>query len=604
MGSGGILLGSLGTESLRHPTARPSDYAFQQHILQSLKAKTGRCAVLWPHGVLFRQEETEIRTKLIEADLIECVLGLGPNLFYNSPMEACVVICNVAKPKARKGKILFINAVGEVTRQSAQSFLTEEHIAHIVSAYQDFKEEPGFCRAVPIEEIRSKNGNLSIPLYIESSKEGKDSKSDSTSDLGTSLTNCIESSTGLANSLADLIPEADSMRKTGEVQVNTEWASLPIFDRKGWKRVKFGDVVENCNETCDPDEAGLERFIAMEHLEPGSLHINSWGDVSEGTTFTRRCRPGQLLFGKRRAYQRKVAVAEFEAVVSGDIYVLAPKGAQLIPELLPFICLSERFFKHAVGTSAGSLSPRTNWSSLASFEFDLPPLDQQRRIAEILWAVDEAMESYRTAFQAARLAQECESKSMFIEHGPSRWPSLLMTEICTVQQGQVDPKVAPYSQMIHIAPDDIESETGHILEKKTAAEDKVISGKYEFSDKAVLYCKIRPYLRKVTLPRFMGVCSADMYPVYAKSNILPEFLFQLLLSEHFTKYAIMHSARSAFPKLNREALFGFQFRLPPLDVQTQFLSRLNRIADCANRLADQIEKLRHVHSALANSIYS
>ena len=112
--------------------------------------------------------------------------------------------------------------------------------------------------------------------------------------------------------------------------------------------------------------------------------------MADGTTFTRRCRPGQVLFGKRRAYQRKVAVAEFEAVVSGDIYVLAPKDTRrLSPELLPFLCLSERFFQHAVGTSAGSLSPRTNWGSLASFEFDLPPLDQQRRIAEVLWAVDE-----------------------------------------------------------------------------------------------------------------------------------------------------------------------------------------------------------------------
>jgi len=176
------------------------------------------------------------------------------------------------------------------------------------------------------------------------------------------------------------------------LQPNPDWVSLPIFDRTGWKRVRFGDVVENCAETCDPEEAGLERFVAMEHLEPGSLHMRSWVNVADGTTFTRRCRPGQVLFGKRRAYQRKVAVAEFEAVVSGDIYVLAPKDTQrLLPELLPFLCLSERFFQHAVGTSAGSLSPRTNWSSLASFEFDIPPLDQQRRIAEILWAVDECI---------------------------------------------------------------------------------------------------------------------------------------------------------------------------------------------------------------------
>lgn len=200
------------------------------------------------------------------------------------------------------------------------------------------------------------------------------------------------------------------------VKLNPDWASLPLFDRSGWTRVRFGEVVENCNETCDPEEAGLERFVAMEHLEPGSLHVRSWGNVADGTTFTRRCRPGQVLFGKRRAYQRKVAVAEFEAVVSGDIYVLAPKVAQasslmghrqdVCATLLPFLCLSERFFQHAVGTSAGSLSPRTNWSSLASFEFDLPPLDQQRRIAEILWAVDEHLQTALKLEQATVEAKE------------------------------------------------------------------------------------------------------------------------------------------------------------------------------------------------------
>ena len=207
------------------------------------------------------------------------------------------------------------------------------------------------------------------------------------------------------------LPSVSSVKS---VVSNPAWATLPLFDRMGWKRVRFGDVVENCAETCDPGAAGLERFVAMEHLEPGSLHVRSWGNVADGTTFTRRCRPGQVLFGKRRAYQRKVAVAEFEAVVSGDIYVLAPKDTQrLLPELLPFLCLSERFFQHAVGTSAGSLSPRTNWSSLASFEFDLPPLDQQRRIAEILWAVDEASVMFIEAQSAADQAFEERLREFF-----------------------------------------------------------------------------------------------------------------------------------------------------------------------------------------------
>jgi type I restriction enzyme M protein len=151
------------------PPQGRADYAFWQHILASLAPKTGRCAILFPHGVLFRQEEAKMRRKLIDADLIECVLGLGPNLFYNSPMEACVVICRTAKPKSRKGRILFINAVGEVTRERAQSFLTIDHIERIVAAYRDFRNEPGFTHVATLEEIRGRNGNLSIPLYVTSS---------------------------------------------------------------------------------------------------------------------------------------------------------------------------------------------------------------------------------------------------------------------------------------------------------------------------------------------------------------------------------------------------------------------------------------------------
>ena len=381
------------------PPQGRADYAFWQHILASLTPGGGRCAILFPHGVLFRQEEAEMRRKMIAADVIEAVIGLGPNLFYNSPMEACVVVCRARKPEARRGRILFINAVDEVTRERAQSFLTDAHRAHIVNAYRAFGSEPGFAQTVSIADIQARDGNLSIPLYVGKAAIlsppsfsstvvfGPVSITQGPSPLESALEEWLRSRAEVAEALRAVLPD---LALPALPDFGIDAAAPLLADRSAWQPVAFGDVVELVNETeRDPAAAGIDRFIGLEHLEPGSLHVRQWGDVAAGTTFTRRCRPGQVLFGKRRAYQRKVAVAEFDAVVSGDIYVLQPKDERLLPELLPFICLSERFYRFAVETSAGSLSPRTNWRHLAQFQFPLPPLDQQRRLAAGLWGVDE-----------------------------------------------------------------------------------------------------------------------------------------------------------------------------------------------------------------------
>jgi type I restriction enzyme S subunit len=166
------------------------------------------------------------------------------------------------------------------------------------------------------------------------------------------------------------------------------------ISKAGWTRVAFGDVVRlSKGRVAEPEAAGIERVVGLEHIEPGDLRIRRWGDVADGTTFTTLFKPGQVLFGKRRAYQRKVAVADFEGVCSGDIYVLEPANDRLMPELLPFLCQTDAFFDHAVGTSAGSLSPRTNWTSLASFEFLLPPIQEQARLVELLVATEMSNET-------------------------------------------------------------------------------------------------------------------------------------------------------------------------------------------------------------------
>jgi len=159
-----------------------------------------------------------------------------------------------------------------------------------------------------------------------------------------------------------------------------------------WKIVKFGEIAREIRLTTQtPIEDGLEFYIGLEHLDPQSLRIQRKGIIAEDNpSFTRAFKAGQILFGKRRSYQKKAAVADFDGICSGDIIVMESVPGKIIPELLPFIVQSDMFFDRAVKTSSGSLSPRTKWKALAEFEFSLPPLERQKEILETLEKMEEA----------------------------------------------------------------------------------------------------------------------------------------------------------------------------------------------------------------------
>jgi type I restriction enzyme M protein len=152
------------------PPQGRADYAFFQHIAKSLNPKTGRAAILFPHGVLFRREEATLREALVRSDFVECVLGLGEGLFYNSPMPATVVVLRSTKAPERKGRVLFINALKEFAREQAQSFLRESHQTKIINAYHDFTYVGQFAAVATLDQIADKNFSLAIPLYVAGAK--------------------------------------------------------------------------------------------------------------------------------------------------------------------------------------------------------------------------------------------------------------------------------------------------------------------------------------------------------------------------------------------------------------------------------------------------
>ncbi len=169
----------------------------------------------------------------------------------------------------------------------------------------------------------------------------------------------------------------------------------------GWQRVRFGDIAEAVNDRVDdPSSAGVDRYVGLEHLDPDSLMIRRWGTPDEVESTKLRFRSGDLIFGKRRAYQRKLAVADFDGICSAHAMVLRAKAGAVLPEFLPFFMQSEIFMKRAQAISVGSLSPTINWRTLAAEEFVLPPLAQQCRIAAELKVIERSRASATEALLA------------------------------------------------------------------------------------------------------------------------------------------------------------------------------------------------------------
>lgn len=586
------------------PPQGRADYAFWQHILQSLNPKTGRCAILFPHGVLFRQEEAEMRRKLIEADVIECVLGLGPNLFYNSPMEACVVICRMNKPKARRGRILFINALSEVTRERAQSFLTDDHIERIVGAHTQFKDQPGLARAVPLAEIRSNGGNLSIPMYVSSGDLANQiSATDHANSFGDSLSNWIDSALEVRKALGKTLDRTFKPLVAPSVKVR---ATIPAWlKRNEWKRIPFGQFAESINERIEPADAAEENYVGLDDLDSGSLHLHRWGKGGDVIGTKLRFCKGDIIFGRRRAYQRKLAVAEFDGICSAHAMVVRAKPAVVLQEFLPFLMISDTFMSRAVEISVGSLSPTINWTTLKLEEFDLPPLDQQRRIAKVLWQLDFDEKAKANLYEDLRelLVAEIEKDLDQLFLGPCRPLAGVLTS--SPESGTSAPP-SPVETRHFVLSLAALSSLGYVRGnlKPVAPTKLLLDSRLSKGDFLISRSNTRE------LVGLVGIFDEDRSDVsfpdtmmrlpVNESIVLKRFL-EIVLQSRRGRQHMMRSAAGtseSMKKINRQTLGSCQIPTPSTDLQNIFITKVHHLASVAR----SIDKARASTSAAKRNL--
>lgn len=213
---------------------------------------------------------------------------------------------------------------------------------------------------------------------------------------------------------------------------------LEMVQRPGWRQVKFTDVVRQVREKVDPETSGLERYVAGDHMDTDDLRIRRWGEIGSGylgPAFHMRFRPGQVLYGSRRTYLRKVAVADFDGICANTTFVIEPKNPEeLMPELLPFLMQTDAFNEFSVKNSKGSVNPYINFSDLARFQFALPPVDVQRKLVGLLGSIVALEENLLTAEREADRLQKAAIQEL-MDADLNGWPIRPIGEVFKVTTG-------------------------------------------------------------------------------------------------------------------------------------------------------------------------
>jgi type I restriction enzyme M protein len=387
------------------PPQGTADYAFLQHIIKSLKSETGRCVVLFPHGILFRDAEAEMRKKMIADDIVDAVIGLGEKLFYNSNMESCLLVCRTNKPPERKEKILFIDAKNEIRFERSNAYLKDEHIQKIANAYRNFEDIEGFAKVVRRREVlEGNNGNLGIQSYVKSiSIDASSSIEELVKRIATDQRLLQESTDGLVARLEEI-----EFRDVVSGLTSEKPYFGKILEGKTLTKVRFADVAVKLTRRIDPELSGVERIVAGENLESDDFRIRTWGTVGKdflGPAFHVLFRKGDILYGSRRTYLRKVAVADFDGVCANTTFVIRAKENILLQGLLKHIMHSDAFTEYSISVSKGSTNPYINWKDLNNFTFWIPDIETQKEIVGILDKVvriAEASEEQAKSFKSLK----------------------------------------------------------------------------------------------------------------------------------------------------------------------------------------------------------
>lgn len=361
-------------------------------------------------------------------------------------------------------------------------------------------------------------------------------------------------------------------------------------------QVKLGDVAVESRETYKGDKTGMP-IVGLEHITPGEVTLSNW-DTDTDNTFTKRFRKGDMLFGRRRAYLKKAAQAPFDGICSGDITVIRAKEDLLLPELLPFVIQNDNLFDFAVGKSAGSLSPRVKWDNLKNYTVELPPMEEQRKLAEVLWSINDTLQAYQKLLTETDALVQAQFVEMFGDPvvNEKSYPLKKIEEIASTRLGKMldSKRQSGLHQFPYLANANVQwfhFDLNNLNQMDFNDKDRV---EFSLRDGDLLVCEGGEVGRCAIWRNNMRDCFFQKAIHRVRCNekiIIPEYLaYNFLYHSKQNGFSDIVGTRSTIAHLPGDKLRNMKIVLPPLNLQYEF-----------KNYSEQAEKSK---SALLNTITS
>lgn len=362
--------------------------------------------------------------------------------------------------------------------------------------------------------------------------------------------------------------------------------------KPGWKTVQFGDIAQSVADRVDPSEATTDVYVGLEHLDPSTIHLRQWGHPSDVTGQKLAFKKGDVIFGRRRAYQRKLAVAEFDGICSAHAMVVRAKPKMILPEFLPFFLQSDMFMERAIEISVGSLSPTINWKALRIEEFPLPPFEQQKRIAEILWAADEVIERFLRAQTHLQGTMAAVFQHLVVSSNPATKKISDLGQVITGSTPAT--KITNFydkHDFMFVSPADIGSDKFVCKTEKMVSSFGFQSGR-GISRNAVMVVCIGSTTGKVAMSSERCITNQQINSVVCNDSANPDFVYRLL--KQMGDYFFRQASCTALPILNKSQFSSVKVSLPPLGEQEKIVEKIRKFEKAGRNLDKHIANARAI----------